>query len=272
MGAIIQVNNIKCGKMAENGNAGSENSGAASENSSAVVLHKDLLNTSSLGKETLVEMINHISSFIRVLKSRILFMYSGLGEAQQQRRSRSVTENTSMSEYKANLEEFFKKVEQVELNTAVFNSAIRSVEMEEYLNKSKEAIIQIVNTNSPAEEKQILDNFVDIVDTTNNIISATVELQECHSQIIKAKREYVQKLEDHRVLREERLAIQDAEETPDVNNVVKLENMVQKKMDNLNIMRGIILTILTNPFLNIDFNEHPELLEITKKWRKRFSL
>lgn len=255
--------------MAENNIAGSENNGGAAEDSSssAIVLQ----NTSGLGKETLIEMINHISSFIRVIKSRILFMYSGLGEAQQ-RRSRSVTGNTSVSDYKANLEELLKKVDQVELHTAVFNSAIRSVEMEEYLNKSKETILQIVTTKSPAEEKQILDNFVEIVDTTNSIISATVELQECHSTIIKAKREYVQKLEDHRVLREERLAIQDAEETPDLNNIVKLENMVQKKMDNLNIMRGIILTILTNPFLNIDFNEHPELLEISKKWRKRFSL
>lgn len=61
-----------------------------------------------------------------------------------------------MSDYKANLEEYLKKVEQLELRTAVFNSAIRSVEMEEYLNRSKEEIIRIVSTDPPTEETYVL--------------------------------------------------------------------------------------------------------------------
>lgn len=54
-------------------------------------------------------------------------------------------------------------------------------------------------------------------------MEATVKLRECDAKIIKAKRDYMQKLEHHRMLREERLAILDAEETPDENedNIVK---------------------------------------------------
>lgn len=69
---MLVVHNIKRRKMAEN--SGKENN-ATGESSSEVILYKGI---SDIENDLLIEKINHISSFIRVLKARIRFMISAL--------------------------------------------------------------------------------------------------------------------------------------------------------------------------------------------------
>lgn len=70
---MLVVHHIKRRKMAEN--SGKENNNATGESSSEVILYKGI---SDIENDLLIEKINHISSFIRVLKARILFMFSAL--------------------------------------------------------------------------------------------------------------------------------------------------------------------------------------------------
>lgn len=69
--------------------------------------------------------------------------------------------------------------------------------------------------------RHILDNFVEIVETADSIIQSTAEQKELHSKVTNYKQHYIQKLEHHHVLREERLAILNAQNAPDESNIVK---------------------------------------------------